>query len=240
MEFSGMNEKAQEGGSLGTALRAIRKERGWNLADAAKATGFSISTLSKVENGQRSLTYDKLVLLANKFSVDVSRLFTAGERKSGLALFAGRRSVHKVGEGFEVPAKVYTYNYLAHDLIQKRFVPVLMDIHARSVGEFDQLIRHKGDEFCYVLSGEIEVHTEIYGPLRLKAGESVFFDSDVGHAYVSVGEGVAKILCIGSDVDDVVGEEPMISFAQDALAAAAEPAAEARPRRGRKLTTTNA
>lgn len=235
-----MDDKPEEAVTLGSALRVIRKERGWSLADAAKATGFSISTLSKVENGQRSLTYDKLVLLANKFSVDVSRLFTAGERASGVALFAGRRSVHRVGEGFEVPAKVYTYNYLAQDLIQKRFVPVLMDIHARSVTEFGQLIRHKGDEFAYVLSGEIELHTEIYGPLRLKAGESVFFDSGVGHAYVKVGEGAARILCIGSDVDDVVGEEPMISFAQDALAAAAQSEPKGRSRRRRKLTNVDA
>lgn len=234
-----MEEMAKEEVTLGTALRSIRKERGWSLADAAKATGFSISTLSKVENGQRSLTYDKLVQLASKFSVDVSRLFSSGERKPGFTLFTGRRSVHRVGEGFEVPANVYTYNYLAHDLIQKRFVPVLMNIHARSTADFDQLVKHKGDEFAYVLEGEIEVHSEIYAPLRLKVGESVFFDSGVGHAYINAGEGTAKILCIGSDVDDIVGEEPMIPLAKEALAAAnAEP--KAKPPRARKLATAKA
>lgn len=232
-----MDAVARDTVTLGTAIRSIRKERGWSLADAARATGFSISTLSKVENGQRSLTYDKLVQLASKFSVDVSRLFTSGERKSGFALFAGRRSVHRIGEGFEVPAVVYTYNYLAHDLIQKRFVPVLMDIHARSTDEFDQLVKHKGDEFTYVLEGEIEVHTEIYAPLKLKTGESVFFDSDVGHAYINTGNGTAKILCIGSDVDDVVGGEPMIPLAQEALAAARS---ELKPRERRARRSANA
>lgn len=235
-----MEESGQDAVTLGSALRSIRKERGWSLADASKTTGFSISTLSKVENGQRSLTYDKLVQLANRFSVDVSRLFTSGEAKPGLALFTGRRSVHRVGEGFEVPAGVYTYNYLAHDLIQKRFVPVLMDIHARSVDEFDQLVKHKGDEFAYVLEGEIEVHTEIYAPLRLKAGESVFFDSEVGHAYVNAGEGHARILCIGSDVNDVVGEEPMIPLAQEALAAASRTEEKPKARRPRNLADTRA
>lgn len=211
-----MDEGQTKNLTLGSALRSIRKERQWSLAEASKVTGLSISSLSKIENGQRSLTYDKLVQLASALGVDVSRLFTSGEKKSDRALFAGRRSIHRVDEGFEVPAKVYTYRYLAHDLIHKRFTPVLMEIHARSVNEFDELIQHKGDEFTYVLEGEIEVHTEIYGPLRLKASESVFFDSGVGHAYVNVGEGTAKILCIGSDVDDIA-DEPLISFVQNAL-----------------------
>lgn len=223
--------------TLGSALRSIRKERGWSLADASQATGFSISTLSKVENGQRSLTYDKLVQLANALSVDVSRLFTSGERKPAVSYFAGRRSVHRIGEGFEVPAKVYTYHYLAHDLVHKRFTPVIMDIHARDIKDFDQLIQHPGDEFTYVLAGEIEVHTEIYGPLHLKAGESVFFDSGVGHAYVSVGQEPAKILCIGSDVDDVA-VEPMIAFAQDALATTLREQATPKPKgRPRKVSS---
>lgn len=223
--------------TLGSALRSIRKERNWSLAEASRVTGLSISSLSKIENGQRSLTYDKLVQLASALGVDVSRLFTSGEKKSDRALFAGRRSIHRANEGFEVPARVYTYRYLAHDLIHKRFTPVIMEIHARNVDEFDELIKHKGDEFTYVLEGEIEVYTEIYGPLRLRASESVFFDSGVGHAYVNAGEGTAKILCIGSDVDEVAAQ-PIISFVQNALEQAAKTRSSAARKRGsRKLAT---
>lgn len=213
-------QAGSNGTTLGSALRSIRNERNWSLADASRATGLSISSLSKIENGQRSLTYDKLVQLAESLSVDVSRLFMSSEPKAANSVFAGRRSIHHIGDGFEVPAKVYTYNYLAHELIHKRFTPVLMEIHARDVSEFEELLRHKGDEFTYVLEGEVEVHTEIYAPLRLTAGESVFFDSEVGHAYVNAGKGVARILCIGSDVNEVA-EEPLISFARKALETAA-------------------
>ncbi|MBA2933548.1 helix-turn-helix domain-containing protein [Sphingomonas sp. CGMCC 1.13654] len=204
--------------TLGEALRSIRKERGWSLADAAAATGFSISMLSKIENGQRSLTYDKLVQLAESLSIDISRLFTSGGAKQNRDHFAGRRSVHRNSDGFEIEAGVYTYHYLAHDLIKKRFTPVIMDIHARSAAEFDGLIRHEGDEFAYVIEGEIEVHTETYAPLRLKIGESVFFDSQMGHAYVNAGEGAARILCIGTDAerkdtDDII---PFVKRALDA------------------------
>lgn len=200
--------------SLGSALRSIRKERNWSLSDMATATGLSVSSLSKIENGQRSLTYDKLVQLAEALSVDISRLFTSGPAKQPVAQFAGRRSVHRGGDGFEIGAGVYTYEYLAHDLIGKRFTPVLMDIHARSIDEFEEFVRHEGDELAYVLEGEIELHTEIYAPLRLRAGESVFFDSKVGHAYVNVGDGSARILCVGSEAEAKDGDG-VIPFAQD-------------------------
>jgi transcriptional regulator with XRE-family HTH domain len=185
--------------TLGSALRSIRKERHWSLADAAKRTGMSVSTLSKVENGQRSMTYDKILHLADALEVDISALFTVRGNTSHGHRFAGRRAVQRDDDAFRVEAGVYTYSYLAHELTRKRFTPVIMDIHATSVDQFPNLIRHPGDEFAYVLKGEIDVHTEIYQPLRLKEGESVFFDSSVGHAYVRVSEGPARIMCIGCD-----------------------------------------
>jgi transcriptional regulator with XRE-family HTH domain len=192
-------DRKQPNVTLGSALRSIRKERDWTLAETAEKTGLSVSTLSKVENGQRSLTYDKLVQLADSLAVDISALFTVQENSSLGRHFAGRRSIQHNGDGFRVDAGVYTYSYLAHELMGKRFTPVIMDIHATSVVDFKELVRHTGDEFTYVLKGEIDVHTEVYAPLRLKEGESVFFDSDVGHVYLRVSECPARIMCIGSD-----------------------------------------
>lgn len=201
--------------TLGSALRSIRKGRNWSLADTAARTGLSISALSKIELGQRSLTYDKLVQLAEALEVDIALLFTSNAPEPANR-FPGRRSVHRAGDGFEVDAGVYVYRYFAHDLIHKRFTPVMMDIHARSVDEFEQLLRHDGDEFAYVVEGEIEVHTEIYAPLRLAQGESVFFDSHVGHAYVNVGAGTARILCIGSDAAAAKAGEDTLPIARSA------------------------
>jgi adenosine deaminase len=55
---------------LGRALRAIRNGLGISLAEVALRTGVSVSTLSKVENSQRSLTYDKLVQLSEGLKVE--------------------------------------------------------------------------------------------------------------------------------------------------------------------------
>lgn len=204
--------------TLGSALRTIRKERGWNLAEAAKRTGLAISTLSKIENGQRSLTYDKLLELASSLQVDIARLFS-GEASEGVENAPaplGRRSVQREGSGFIIEAGAYTYRYLAEDLIKKRFSPVIMDLHARSIDEFDGLLRHSGEEFAFALKGEVEVRSELYAPLRLKPGESVYFDSNVGHVYLNAGKGLARILIIASDeqANDDPRDQPAPRVAQ--------------------------
>ena len=75
-------------------------------------------------------------------------------------------------------------------------VPMIGLVRARSIDEFEDLIRHPGEEYTYVLEGELDLHTELYAPTRMKAGDSIYFDSTMGHAYVSVGDTPARILCV--------------------------------------------
>jgi transcriptional regulator with XRE-family HTH domain len=190
--------------TLGSTLKSIRLERRWSLAEASSVTGLSVSTWSKIENGLRSLTYDKLVQLSLALKVDISRLFSEGSPNTTTTnttanLHVGRRSVQRGGEGFLIEAGIYTYRYLAQDLVRKRFTPVLMELHARSLDDFEDLLRHEGDEFAMVLEGTVELHTEVYEPLRLEVGESVYFDSRVGHAYLNAGSGAARIMTIACD-----------------------------------------
>ncbi|MFJ2995702.1 cupin domain-containing protein [Pandoraea sp. NPDC087047] len=48
----------------------------------------------------------------------------------------------------------------------------------------------------YVLEGEMALHTDLYTPVRLKAGESVHLDGMMGHAYLKASEGPCKVLCV--------------------------------------------
>ena len=50
-----------------------------------------------------------------------------------------------------------------------------------------------GTGVYHVLSGRLELHTELYQPVRLKAGDSIPFDSSMGHHYVSLGRKHAEI-----------------------------------------------
>lgn len=184
--------------SLGEAIRSIRQERKLSLADASKITGMSVATLSKIENGKRSLAYDKLVAIADALEVDISRLFSAAAARIEAPQMPGRRSVQRLGEGDIVKAGSYTYTFLAQDLSRKRLTPIIMEVHARTIEEFGDLLSHDGEEHVLVLEGEVIVVSEIYSPLHLVVGDSIYLDSRAGHAYLKGSKGPARILCTGS------------------------------------------
>ncbi len=62
--------------------------------------------------------------------------------------------------------------------------------------EFGDWVRHPGEEFAYVLDGRVDFYTEYYAPLRLAPGDSVYFDSNMGHAYIAVGDDVSRVLSV--------------------------------------------
>ncbi len=172
----------------GTALRSLRKRNRWTLAEVAKRTGIPPSTLSRIENDQISPTYDMLLRLSEGLSIDVSQLLSPALATPGATSDQpGRRSVNRGTDGDMVPMSNHTLRYLSTDLLNKQMTPILTEYRARSLSEFGPLMRHEGEEFLYVLQGELELHTECYAPLLLKAGDSVYFDSRMGHGYVARG-----------------------------------------------------
>src|SRR3546814_512167 len=116
---------------------------------------------------------------------------------------AGRRSIGTLDSAVRVTTDNYDYHYLCTDLRQKRMIPILTRIRAHSAREFGELVHHQGEEFIYVLEGRIEVHSEYYDPVALAAGEGIYIDSSMGHAYV-VGAGCEEALVLGvcSSADD--------------------------------------
>lgn len=194
---------------LGAVLARIRASHKWTLAEVARRSGLSISTLSKVERGQLSLTYDKLLMLAKGLDVDIAVLFGAESTTATLGepvSLSGRRSINRSEAGALVETDRYSQTYLCTDLRDKKFVPMLGDVKARSLAEFGPLTSHSGDEFVYVLEGVLELHTEVYAPLRLVAGESVYFDSQMPHGYINGGGGICRTLCICSSPEQMLFE----------------------------------
>lgn len=183
---------------LGPALRGLRKRHNWTLNDVSQKTGLSISTLSKAERNQLSLTYDKLVLLSEGLGVDITTFFEDETHHPSPGGAAGRRSINGINDGQVIDTPNYNHVYLCTDLLKKKFVPLIADIRARSLEEFGPLVRHAGEEFAYVLEGVVAVHTEHYTPAVLKAGESIYFDSHMAHAYIAQSEGRCRVLSICS------------------------------------------
>jgi len=64
-------------------------------------------------------------------------------------------------------------------------------------------VRHSGEEYIYVLKGGIKVLTEFYDPVNLGVGESIYLDSNMGHAYVTAENcDEATVLGVCSSTDE--------------------------------------
>jgi len=192
---------SHESQQFAAVVRKLRQGAGLTLQALGDRSGLSISTLSKIENGQLSPTYETLLRLADGLQVDVTELFDASV---AVAAASGRRSVTRRGQGLVHDTAQYQYELLSADLSRKQFVPLLTRLKAHDVAEFPRLSHHDGEEFLYVLSGTVELHTEHYAPIRLEEGDSCYFDSTMGHACVSAGQEDARILWISSRLDAVL------------------------------------
>ena len=188
--------------TLGTVMKSIRARNGWTLKEMSAKSGIPVSTLSKVEHDRLTLSYDKLQQLSQRLSIRMSDLFAEDEGDTTPRV-TGRRSVGTIDQAVRVTTDNYDYHYLCTDLRQKRMIPIITRIRAHSAREFGELVRHHGEEFIYVLEGEIEIHTEFYDPVTLKTGQGIYLDSSMGHAYV-VAEGFEEALVLGvcSSADD--------------------------------------
>ncbi len=191
---------ATEAGSPGATIRDLRRGKALTLAQVSEKTGLSISTLSKLEMGAISMSYDKLMLISKGLGVDVASLVDPKPQvPRNPVLGAGRRVVQRADEGQLVETHSYRQVYLATEILNKKMTPIIVEIRARTLkeftAEFGDLIRHPGEEFTLVLQGELDFHTELYAPVHLRAGDSVYFDSEMGHAYLKTTDETCRICC---------------------------------------------
>ncbi len=182
---------------LGDCLKALRRRKGLTLRQVSNMTGLAVSTLSKVENHQMSLTYDKLLQISSGLSVEVAALFQVEEPSTEAV---GVR-ICRAGEGGHTASTLYDHLYQFADCAGKRLTPIMARIHARTPAEFAGLFSHAGEEYFLVLRGRVAVHTEDRQPVVLEEGDSLYLDSRIGHVYVNAGEGEAQGICICTGPD---------------------------------------
>jgi transcriptional regulator with XRE-family HTH domain len=195
--------------TLGSLLRSLRDRNGWTLKEMSERTDIPVSTLSKVEHDRLTLTYDKLVQLSQRLNIRISELFADPDEVVEAAVTA-RRSIGSMDEAVRVNTKNYDYYYLCPELRRKRMIPIITRIRAKSAEEFGSLVTHSGEEYIYVLEGGIQVLTQFYDPVVLHVGESIYIDSNMGHAYVTAeGCDEALVLAVCSSTDESLMESLM-------------------------------
>jgi transcriptional regulator with XRE-family HTH domain len=232
-----MDAKARHS-TLGSLLRSLRLRNRWTLKEMSQRTDIPVSTLSKVEHDHLTLTYDKLVQLSQRLNIRMSELFadtTGGVEPAVTA----RRSIGRTEDAVRVSTKNYDYYYLCPELRRKRMIPIVTRIRAKSAEEFGSLVHHSGEEYIYVLEGSIKVLTEFYDPVILNVGESIYLDSNMGHAYVTAeGREEAVVLGVCSSTDESLLES-LLSLHTDATTLTPSKSADkarpaVKPTKGRK------
>ncbi|HEY0682146.1 MAG TPA: XRE family transcriptional regulator [Steroidobacter sp.] len=188
-------DRPAEKPTLGRVIRALRTRNDWTLKEMSDRTGIPLSTLAKVEHDRLTLTYDKLLQLSERLKIRMSDLFAEPTEAASQPVTA-RRSIGRIDRAIRVNTRNYDYYYLCGELRRKRMIPVLTRIRAKTLEEFGELVHHSGEEYIFVIEGQIEVHTEFYDPIVLEAGESIYIDSNMGHAYVAA-EGCDEATVLG-------------------------------------------
>ncbi len=203
----GKSDAGKQMPSLGTNLRRLRSLREWNLSRLAKETGLPQSTLSKVEHGKMSLNFEKLVLIANVLEADVSELFVSSERIAKRSQPTARRTIHRSTDTNPTVHENYEFAYLCTELKDRLMVPILLKVGDRAQspdGTYDEAIELThvvGERFAYVLSGEVEFISDQYETTLLKAGDSLYIDAAMPHAFVAPDGKQGEILAVVASDD---------------------------------------
>ncbi len=184
--------EAPDGEAMGRMIREARKAKGLTLEDTARAAGIGRSTLSKIENNQTRPSFEIIRRLTQTLELETPQLFVQAPQSN----ISGRRDYTPAGAGEVKDTPTYHHELLCNELTSKRMLPYISTIRARDVSEFDPWVRHAGEEFMFVLSGELTLHTEHYRPLVMKAGDSVYYDAGMGHCCVSSSKEDAVVLWV--------------------------------------------
>lgn len=179
--------------TLGARIAGLRRARGLTLTALSEICGFSEATLSRIENGQSHVSAHHLFIMAQHLDVDITDFF----HHDSEPLMKGMRSVTRRGEAEEHALSGYVSEVLSADLSRKGMHPAINHISARSIDDVGGLSSHKGEEFLFVISGSVAIHTDLYTPTELHAGDSLYFEGSMPHAYINVGsETTATILVV--------------------------------------------
>lgn len=190
---------------IGRRIRELRIAAGETLATLARKSGISASTLSKIENDKVSPTFVSLVRLAAALGMQLNDLIGA---RAGAIPANARLAVTRREEVKFTRTTGAELGPLCIDVVNKQMNPLLNRIDPGGAST-DRLVRHEGEEFALVLEGRIEIQTEHYRPVRLDKGDSAYFDSQMAHRYVAIGDEPAEVLIVWLSPQPISSEETM-------------------------------
>jgi len=179
---------------VGEKVKALREQKGLSLKELADLTGFSTALLSQMENHLVSPSLGTIIKLAKALGVKVGDFLgeTEGEpfaivrkdERKTISRFASKEGV-KYG---------YSYESLGFEKKHRHMEPCIVTLEPATVKTTKTSV-HDGEEFIYVLEGEMEVilgnHTDVLYP-----GDSIYYDSNIPHRVQCHQDKVTRILAV--------------------------------------------
>ncbi|MGH2851283.1 MAG: helix-turn-helix domain-containing protein [Solirubrobacteraceae bacterium] len=177
-------------GMVGPALRTLRLARNLTIAEASKATDISASFLSLVENNKSDITIGRVTRLVQFYGASLTDLLPAGHGADADIVRAGEgRNLHSPEEGMDI--------FMLTPDNDRTMVPMLLEFEPG--GGRKDYGKHAGEEFVYVIEGELLLELEGREPRRLKAGDSAYYPGDCPHLWSNAStRSVLRVLCVDS------------------------------------------
>jgi transcriptional regulator with XRE-family HTH domain len=178
---------------IGARLFQLRQDKGWTLQQASRRTGVSASALSKIERNELSPTISTVQRVARGYGLDLLALLNEKDTSRSLA---GRRSVTRSDEGRPYQSNSCANALLCSDLLDKRMTPIRTRVTARSPEDYGSWPVNDAEIFVTVTRGTMVVHSQIYEPLALHQGDSLYYDASSPHVWTSEGPEDAEVIWV--------------------------------------------
>jgi len=173
-------------GRIGANLKALRLESGLSQKSLAQATQLSPTLISRIESGLVRPSIATLEVIAQCLKMDIGYFFRDEEKGQYWISQKEKRKTVPYVRGYNIETLV--------DGMENRFMdPAIITLKGKDEEERVELAGHEGQEFMYVLEGNVEL---ILGSKRfvLKKGDAAYWNGSVPHKGVSLGKKLARTL----------------------------------------------
>ncbi len=173
--------------NLGQKIKALRQRQGISLEEMARRTNLSQPLLSQIESEVVAPPVATLLKIARALNVNIGYFFQTEEVEEKKAVIVRKNERKRVFRRIhEDPAKVgYYYESLAYPKVDRHMEPFQVEFEVKKKEDLI-FFNHQGEEFVFVLEGQLEFNyeNEVY---LLEPGDSLYFDSSLPHAFRAVG-----------------------------------------------------
>ena len=179
-----MSEQLEQ---IAERARDLREIAGLSQESAALEFGVPLETYAAYESGKSDIPVGVLYEMATRFGVELTELLTGDSPRLHTYCLVRK------GKGVAIDrSQEYHYQSLAQNFIHKQAEPFLVTVEPGKDKEV-HLNSHPGQEFSYVLEGELTIVIDGH-ELVLEPGDSLFFDSNLKHGLRAAGDAPVRLL----------------------------------------------